>query len=51
MELRIPGTQKAKNLIDFEASVDLEEGLVKAAKWYENNLDTLPELPDLFSSK
>lgn len=34
VELRIPHVEKARRLLDFEARVDLEEGLLKTAEWY-----------------
>ena len=50
IELRIPGVNRAKELIGFEAKVDLEEGLKKTATWIANNEHKLPELPKLFQS-
>lgn len=39
VELRIPQTQKAFELLNFKAKVELEEGIQKTAKWYaENNI-------------
>lgn len=37
IELRIPETRKADELINFKAKVDLEEGILRTAKWYKNN--------------
>ena len=37
VELRIPQTQKALELLNFKAKVDLEEGIQKTAKWYTEN--------------
>jgi UDP-glucose 4-epimerase len=34
VELRIPNVQKARELLQFEAGVDLEEGLAKTVAWY-----------------
>ena len=34
VELRIPNVQKARQLLGFEASVDLEEGLERTIAWY-----------------
>lgn len=51
IELRIPNVEKAKKLIDFEAKVDLEEGLKNTAYWIEKNLDKLEPLPELFNIK
>lgn len=50
IELRIPKVGKAKELIDFEAKVDLEEGLRNTAAWIAENENVLPELSDLFKS-
>jgi UDP-glucose 4-epimerase len=50
IELRIPQVDKARNLIDFEAKVDLEEGILRTAEWIANNEHTLPELSDMFKS-
>lgn len=36
IELRIPETNKAKELIDFSAKIDLEEGIRQTALWYKN---------------
>ena len=38
VELRIPQTQKAFELLNFKAKVDLEEGIQKTAKWYAENI-------------
>jgi UDP-glucose 4-epimerase len=50
IELRIPSTGKARELIDFMAQVDLEEGIRRTADWYRKRLDDLPELPAIFTS-
>jgi nucleoside-diphosphate-sugar epimerase len=34
VELRIPSVHKAKELLGFEASVELEEGLERTIQWY-----------------
>src|SRR5262249_39615416 len=34
VELRIPNVQKARELLQFEAAVDLDEGLAKTIAWY-----------------
>lgn len=34
IELRVPNVVKARELIDFEAKVDLEEGIARTAKFY-----------------
>jgi UDP-glucose 4-epimerase len=36
--LRIPSVEKAKEILDFKAKVDLEEGVLKSAEWIKNNL-------------
>lgn len=51
IELRIPSVQKAKELIGYQAKVDLDQGILKAAEWYKQNMDTMPELPQIFSGK
>jgi len=51
IELRIPNVDKAKELIDFEARVDLEEGLLRTGEWISKNMDDLPEMPSIFLSK
>ncbi|MCW7755426.1 NAD-dependent epimerase/dehydratase family protein [Desulfobotulus sp. H1] len=48
IELRIPSVKKAKELIGFEARVDLEDGLRKTATWILENEDKLPPLSDMF---
>ena len=37
MELRIPNTSKAKELIGFEAEVDLDEGIAMTAEYVERS--------------
>jgi UDP-glucose 4-epimerase len=37
VELRVPSVKKAKELIDFEAKVDLEEGIRRTAEFYRNH--------------
>ncbi|WP_159739436.1 NAD-dependent epimerase/dehydratase family protein [Vibrio atypicus] len=51
IELRIPNVDKADELLDFKAQVDLEEGLVRTAEWIAKNMDDLPQMPDMFLSK
>ena len=48
IELRIPNVEKSKKYLDFEAKVDLETGILKTAKWTEENLQNLPKVPDMF---
>jgi len=38
IELRIPETKKADDLIGFKAQVDLEEGILRTAEWYKTNV-------------
>ncbi len=37
IELRIPETRKAHELLGFKAKVDLEEGISLTARWYKEN--------------
>jgi UDP-glucose 4-epimerase len=37
IELRIPDTRKAEELLCFTAKVDLEEGIRRTAEWYGSN--------------
>jgi UDP-glucose 4-epimerase len=41
VELRIPNVEKAREVLGFEAKVDLDEGLEKTIAWYRQKL-TLP---------
>lgn len=50
IELRIPKIDKAKELIGFEAQVDLEEGLRHTAEWIAANESNMPEMPAMFVS-
>lgn len=50
IELRIPSVNKAKDLIGFEAQVDLDEGLRRTAAWIAQNETTLPQLSSLFKN-
>lgn len=38
IELRIPETRKAEELLGFKAKVDLEEGIRRTAEWYQQNV-------------
>jgi UDP-glucose 4-epimerase len=38
VELRIPAVQKARELLDFEAQVDLDEGVRRTAEYYREIL-------------
>jgi UDP-glucose 4-epimerase len=48
IELRVPSVDKARELIGFEAQVDLEEGISKTAEWIVANEKSLPEMPAIF---
>ena len=37
IELRVPETQKAFDLLGIRARVDLEEGIMRTAKWFKDN--------------
>lgn len=39
IELRIPSTSKSKELIEFEAKVDLEEGILKTAYFFKERIN------------
>jgi UDP-glucose 4-epimerase len=38
IELRIPETKKSEQLLGFKAKVDLEEGIRRTARWYEEHV-------------
>jgi nucleoside-diphosphate-sugar epimerase len=38
VELRIPNINKARNVLGFEPTVELEEGLLRTIDWYRNKL-------------
>lgn len=38
VQLRIPETTKAEELLGFKAKIDLEEGIRRTAQWYKKNL-------------
>jgi UDP-glucose 4-epimerase len=42
VELRVPAVGKAKELLDWSAKVDLEEGLLRTIYWYRQNRRELP---------
>jgi len=48
IELRIPNTDKATELLGFQAQVDLDEGIRRTAEWIEAHLEALPPLPEMF---
>ncbi len=37
VELRIPNIDKAREILAFEPTIDLEEGLLRTIEWYRNN--------------
>ena len=37
VELRIPNIDKARELLQYEPKVDLEEGLLRTVYWYRRN--------------
>src|SRR5947207_14649886 len=42
VELRIPNVDKARTLLDFEAKVELDEGLERTIAWYRQKLAASP---------
>lgn len=48
IELRVPNVVKSKDLLDFEARVDLEEGIRETVKWITQHEELLPELSPMF---
>lgn len=48
IELRIPKVDKAREILGFEARVDLDEGLRRTARWIEQEGDRLPQLSPMF---
>jgi UDP-glucose 4-epimerase len=48
IELRIPKVGKARDLIGFDAKIDLEEGLKRTAAWISKNEESLPKISNLF---
>ena len=49
IELRVPDTQKSRDLINFSACIDLEEGIIKTCEWIKEHQELLPELPSMFN--
>jgi UDP-glucose 4-epimerase len=41
VELRIPNVEKAREVLGFEAKVDLDEGLTRTIAWYRNRTPAL----------
>lgn len=50
IELRIPSVDKARELIGFQAQVDLDEGLASTIDWIRAHQEQLPQLPAIFHS-
>ena len=48
IELRIPKVNKARDIIEFEAKVDLDEGLRRTAEWIRQNSKALPKMQKVF---
>ena len=38
IELRVPNLDKARDILGYESKVDLDEGIVRTATWYEKQL-------------
>ena len=36
VEIRIPNVEKARELLGFEAAVELDDGLARTIAWYRN---------------
>src|SRR5690349_15608965 len=49
IQLRVPKIDKARDLIGFEAAVDLDEGIARTAQWIADHDDSLPALSTLFT--
>lgn len=49
IELRIPSVEKSNRLLGFHAKVDLEDGLLRTAKWIETHSHLLPPMPSIFN--
>ena len=41
VELRIPNVEKAREVLGFEAKVDLDEGLARTIAWYREQTPVL----------
>jgi len=50
IELRIPRVDKARELIGFQAQVDLDEGLAATIAWVREHQQELPKLPSIFQA-
>ncbi|MFO8074324.1 MAG: NAD-dependent epimerase/dehydratase family protein [Polyangia bacterium] len=42
VDLRVPNIERARGLLGFEPSVDLEEGIRRTLEWYRQSLDSPP---------
>jgi len=38
IELRIPGVDKAFDILGFKAKIDIDEGIIRTAEWMRRNL-------------
>jgi UDP-glucose 4-epimerase len=45
IELRVPNLDKARNLLGYEARVDLDEGIARTARWYVRHPDAAAPQP------
>lgn len=50
IQLRVPRVDKARELIGFQAMVDLDEGIRRTAAWIESHEERLPPLSKMFQS-
>ncbi len=41
IDIRVPNTSKAKNILGFVPEVELEEGLTRTIKWVKENMDEI----------
>jgi nucleoside-diphosphate-sugar epimerase len=44
VEIRIPNVSKARELLGWEARVDLDEGIARTIAWYEQKLASPAEI-------
>lgn len=51
IQLRVPRVDKARELLGFEAQVDLDEGIRRTAEWISSNDSTLPPLSAMFRNE
>ena len=45
IELRVPNLDKARDLLGYEAAVDLDEGIARTAEWYARHPEAAPPQP------